>query len=388
MIAARLFLIALRNMRRQFWRTALISLMFAVAVFLSTILVAVPISMDRIAEDAAKGLRLITIAHNSYGLPARYCNQIRAMQHVVACAPEIEFNATYRDPRDHIMALGVTDDIFTVSGSNEYQVPPDIRKKLEADRRGASVGSVLMREYGWKLGQQITLRDADSKVTLTLIPMLELPTLLTARSLFFDRRLFDDAVKGTYGSNTQDFASFLAVKVDRRENMDQAIGEIDENFHNSEAETETTDESDALNSVITNVGDVRAIAFSLCGVVLVTVFLIAANSMAMMVRDRVTEVAVLRSMGFGRGHAVALLLIEASLIGMIGGLFGAGVAMSLFNRGISLGALTGDLGYMAVAPDTAFGAIVLAMCVSLLSAIIPVMRAVRIPPAIALRKVV
>ena len=388
MIAARLWLIALRNMRRQFWRTALISLMFAVAVFLSTILVAVPISMDRIAADAAKGLRLITIAHNSYGLPAKYCNQIKKMPHVVACAPEIEFNAIYRDPRDHIMALGVTEDIFTVSGTNEYQVPPDIRKKLEADRRGASVGRVLMREYGWKLGQPITLRDADSKVTLTLIPMLELPTLLTARSLFFNRQLFDDAIKDSYGSSSQDLASFLAVKVDRRENMDQAIAEIDETFHNSPAETETTDESDSLNSVITDVGDVRAIAFSLCSVILVTIFLIAANAMAMMVRDRITEVAVLRAVGFGRGHAVAMLLIEALLIGALGGLAGACVALLLFHRGISLGALTGDLGYMAVAPDIAIGAVFLAMCVSVLSAIVPVMRAVRIPPAIAIRKIV
>jgi hypothetical protein len=206
-IAARLCLIALRNMRREFWRTVLISLML-VAVFLSTILIAIPVSMDRIAADAAKGLRLITITHNSYRLPVKYCNQIKRMPHVVACAPEIEFNAIYRNPRDHIMALGVTEDIFAVSGSNEYQVPPDIRKRLEADRRGASVGSVLMREYGWKLGQQIVLRDANSKVSLRLIPMLELPTLLTGRALFFNRQLFDDAVKDTYGSNTQDLASF------------------------------------------------------------------------------------------------------------------------------------------------------------------------------------
>ena len=153
-----------------------------------------------------------------------------------------------------------------------------------------------MREEGWKLGQQIVLRDPDNdKLKLTLIPMLELPSLLTSRVLAFDRRVLDDAVKKAFGADITDRANFLSVKVDRAENMDQVIAEIDENFHNSEAETETTPESDALASVVTGIGDIKTIMYSLCIVVLLTVLCIAANSMAMMVRDRVTEVAVMRA---------------------------------------------------------------------------------------------
>ena len=388
-MVSKLFVVALRNMRRQLRRTILTALIFAVAVFLYTVLVAVPISMDRIAADAAKGLRLIVIAHNSYKLPAKYCNDIKKMPHVVACAPEIQFTAIFRDPRNYIMALGVTEDIFSVTGDNEFQVPTETRKKLFADRRSASVGSVLMREHGWKLGEPITLRDPfNQKMTLNLVPMLELPTLVTSRALFFNRKLFDEAVKNAYGADTQDRASFLAVKVDRPENMEQVIGEIDENFHNSEAETETTEESSALASVVTGIGDVKTIMYSLCIVVLLTVLLIAANSMAMMVRDRVTEVAVMRALGFERFHVVALLLVEASLIGLTGAIVGAGAALWFFHGGISLGALTGGLGYMAVAPDTAAWAIAVALGVSILSAALPVTQAAHIPPAIAFRKVV
>jgi len=268
-------------------------------------------------------------------------------------------------------------------------VPPEVRKKVFADRRGASVGSVLMREQGWKIGQQITLRAPDNpKMTLTLIPMLEVPTLLASRALFFNRKLFDESVKNAYGVDVQDRASFLAVKVDRAENMDQVIGEIDENFHNSEAETETTEETDALASVVTGIGDVKTIMYSLCIVVLVTVLLIAANSMAMMARDRISEVAVLRALGFGRVHVVALLLAEAAMIGLSGAIVGAGLALWFFHRGITLGALTGGLGYMTVAPDIAVWAVVAAFGVSILSAALPVTRAAHIAPAVALRKVV
>lgn len=381
--------LALRNMRRQLRRTILTALTFAVAVFLYTVLVAVPVSMDRIAADAAKGLRLITIAHNSYRLPAKYCNEIKKMPHVMACAPELQFTAIYRDPRDYITTLGVIEDIFSVSGDRDFQVSPETREKLFADRRSASVGTVLMREHGWKIGQQIVLRDpGNPKLTLTLVPKLELPSLLTARALFFDRRLFDEAVKDLFGVDTTDRASFLAVRVDRAENMDQVIGEIDENFHNSDAETETTEESDALASVVTGIGDIKTIMYSLCIVVLVTVLLIAANSMAMMVRDRVTEVAVMRALGFGRVHVVTLLLAEAAMIGLAGAAVGAGAALWMFHGGISLGTLTGGMGYMAVAPNTALLAVIIALGVSVVSAMLPVTRAANIPPAMAFRKVV
>ena len=381
--------LALRNMRRQPRRTILTALTFAIAVFLYTVLVAVPVSMDRIAADAAKGLRLITIAHNSYKLPAKDCNEIKKMAHVVACAPEVQFTTIYRDPRNFITTLGVTQDIFTISGDNEFQVSPETRRKMASDRRFCSVGTVLMREQGWKIGQQIILRDPDSeKLTITLIPMLELPSVLTSRALFFDRRVLDDAVKNAFGADISDRANFLAVKVDRAENMDQVTAEIDENFHNSEAETETTPESDALMSVVTGIGDIKTIMYSLCIVVLLTVLLIAANSMAMMVRDRVTEVAVMRALGFGRTHVVVLLLAEAAMIGLTGAIIGAGAALWRFHGGISLGELTGGLGYMAVAPDTAALAVIIALGVSILSAMLPVTRAANIPPAVAFRKVV
>jgi putative ABC transport system permease protein len=389
MMIPKLLHLALRNMRRQLRRTILTALTFAVAVFLYTVLVAVPVSMDRIAADAAKGLRLITIAHNSYRLPAKYCNEIRKMPHVVACAPEVQFTTIYRDPRDYITTFGVTENIFSVTGDNDFQASPEQRKVMSSDRRFCSVGTVLMHEQGWKIGQQILLRDPDNdKLKLTLIPMLELPSLLSARALLFDRRVLDDAVKNTFGADITDRANFLSVKVDRAKNMDQVIAEIDENFHNSEAETETTEESAALASVVTGIGDIKTIMYSLCLVVLITVLLIAANSMAMMVRDRVTEVAVMRALGFGRIHVVTLLLAEAGMIGLTGAIVGAVAALLAFHRGISLGTLTGGLGYMAVTPDTAALAVLVALAVSIFSAVLPVAQAAHIPPAMAFRKVV
>ncbi|HXN84735.1 MAG TPA: hypothetical protein VN867_01635, partial [Candidatus Binataceae bacterium] len=88
-MALRLIIIAIRNLRRQLRRTIFTALTFAVAVFIYTVLVAVPISMDYIADNASKGLRLIVTERNNHRLPAKYCGPIRTMPHVLGCAPEI-----------------------------------------------------------------------------------------------------------------------------------------------------------------------------------------------------------------------------------------------------------------------------------------------------------
>jgi putative ABC transport system permease protein len=388
-VALKLIEIALRNMRRQLRRTIFTALTFAVAVFIYTILVAIPVSMDRIADNASKGLRLIVTERNNNRLPARYCNDIKQMPHVLGCMPEVLWGGVYRDPRNVIITYGITSELATVTASSDYQAPPEINREFAADRRNVIVGTTLMHEQGWKLHEPITLRDPeDPKLTLTFIPILELPTEYLSRTFMFNRKLLDEAIKNLFGNDIAQYASFLVVRVDRAENMGLVASQIDENFHNSEAETETETESNAVAGVVTNIGDVKTIIYGVCLIILLTMLLIAANSMAMMVRDRTGEVAVMRALGFNRMHIMILLLIEAAAIGLIGATLGAAVALWRFSAGTSLGAITGMMGYMTVRPDTALAAVGVAVLVSLVSAAAPVIRAMQIAPAAAFRKVV
>ena len=388
-MAAKLLTIAFRNMRRQLRRTILTGLTFAIAVFIYTVLVAVPWSMDRIADNASKELRLVVTERNNGRLPARYCGPIRKLEHVMGCAPEIVWGAVYRDPKDPIIAYGINGDIQSITGSSDFQLSADQNELLQTDRRSALVGYMLMRENGWKIGQPLTLRNpSDSRLTLTFIPIVEFPTEYMARAFLFDRRMLDDAVKKVYGADIQDRASFIVVKVDRVENMGLVANEIDENFHNSDAETETTTESDSVANVVSAIGNIRTIIYSLCMVVMLTVLLIAANSMAMMVRDRISEVAVMRALGFTRAHIAILLFAEAALIGLCGSIVGAGLALWTFGHGIRLGEITGMLGYLQVRPETAAAGVASALLVSLASALGPVIRAMRVVPAMAFREIV
>ncbi len=384
----KLLTIAFRNMRRQRRRTILTALTFAVAVFIYTVLVAVPWSMDRIAYNASKGLRLVVTERNNNNLPARYCGPIKQLPHVLGCAPEILWAAVYRDPKVPIITYGVTSDITNVTASSDYAVPTDLAKKFLTDRRYALVGYALMREYGWKLGEPVTLHNpGDTRLSLTFIPLVEFPNEYLSHAFMFDRRMLDDAANKVYGANIADRASFLVVRVDQTENMGLVASEIDENFHNSDAETETSTESNSVSNVVTAIGNIRTVIYSLCIVVLLTVLLIAGNSMAMMVRDRIGEVAVMRALGFTRTHIAILLFSAAGLIGLIGAASGALVAFYYFGHGVRLGEITGMLGYIQVRPETVIAAIVVAVIVSLVSAIVPVMQATRVVPAMAFRQV-
>jgi putative ABC transport system permease protein len=246
-----------------------------------------------------------------------------------------------------------------------------------------------MHDHGWKIGHPFTLRNpSDQKMTLTFIPMVELSVDYQSKTFLFDRRQLDDAVKNAYGVDLQDRASFLLVKVDRAENMGLVTNMIDENFHNSESQTETVSESDAIANFATSIGDLRTIIYGLSVVVLLTVLLIAANSMAMMVRDRMGEVAIMRALGFTPSHIATLLLSEAVLIGTSGAMIGAIAALWCFRSGVTLAAVNEGLSYMEVRLPTAVAAVVVAFLVSLASAAFPAINAARTAPALAIRKVI
>jgi putative ABC transport system permease protein len=383
-MTVRLLIMALRNLRR----TILTALAFALAVFIYTLLIAVPLSMDRMAAEASKGLRLIVQPHNSYRLPTKYCQSIKRVPHVLGCAPEIVWAGIFRDPRDLIVTYGVTPDTSTIVSASDYVITPAKISEFNADRRNVFIGRLLMREHNWKVGQPLTLRSpSDPRLTLTFIPVLELPTSYLARAFFFNRQLLDDAVKGLYGVDIQARATLIAVRVDRAENLGAVADSIDESFHNGEFETDTLTESDTLANYVSAIGDVRTIIYALCLVVLMAVLLIAANSMTMLVRDRINEVAVMRALGFTRRPIAILLMSEAVLIAAAGAGIGAALALWYFGQGVTLGALTGSIGHIEVRDTTAAGAVMVALGVSILSAIIPVLHAVRIAPAMALREV-
>jgi putative ABC transport system permease protein len=385
----KLFKLIERNMRRNLRRTALTTLVIMMATFVFTVLVSVPASMDRIIKDASTTLRLIVNNRTApwYDLPARYCTEVREMPGCAACVAITGWPATYQNPRDSVFAAAVGPEIGEVFP--DYGLTAEVMTSMQHDRRAASVGRALMKKYGWKLGQQVTLHGADAfrRMDMTFILVSAIPSKHYPNSFIFRRDYFNEALKA-HGYPADDIAWQLIARADTPDHLAALATEIDDHFRNSPYETRSMTEKDALSNGLSAVGNIRAIIYSLCAVVILTVWLIAANSAAMMVRDRISEVAVMRALGFSPGQVANVLFGECALIGMFGGALGAGLALWMFAQGVSLGAALGGNGALFVMPAAAIEGLVTAIVVNLLSGLIPIIEAVRIPVALGFREVV
>jgi putative ABC transport system permease protein len=245
-----------------------------------------------------------------------------------------------------------------------------------------------MRKYGWKIGDTITLRSADSDhMEMTFVIVGKMASKRYPNT-FLIRRDYMMAARKAHGLPDEDIAWNIIVRATNADTMATLAKEIDEHFANSDAETRSMTESDALSSGLSAIGNIRAIVFALCLVVLLTVLLIAANSTVMMVREQISDVAVMRALGFSRSAVAFLLFGECAAIGLLGGIIGALPALWMFSGGITLGAALGGNGALWVTPAQALNALIAALVVSLISGIVPILEAVRISPALAFRKVV
>ncbi|MGO9454086.1 MAG: ABC transporter permease [Candidatus Binataceae bacterium] len=385
-----MFLLTLRNMSRRINRTLLTVTTVALASFIFVILVSVPATIDRIVADASRGLRLIVNAPNAYYLPVRYRDIIRKMPHVVGCVSEAEWHAIYQDPRDVIIAYGIEPDAGTVFDDPDYRISAEVARALASDRRAALVGTLLMKKHNWTLGKPVILVNPDRRMTLTFIPVGQIPSKHSPNSFVFRRELLEEAVKRIYGINLEGRASFLVVRVDSADNVPLVINEIDQTFHNSDVETRTMTESDSITNSISSVENIRGIIFVVCSAIILTMLLITANSMAMSVRDRIREIAILRTLGFGIRHVAVLILGEAAITGFFGGVLGVLPALFLFSAGTTLGtgpgSVVGGTGYMEVTAWSALQALGVAIAVSLASGLVPLLSAMHVPPALAVRK--
>ncbi|MDO8433591.1 MAG: ABC transporter permease [Candidatus Binatus sp.] len=382
-----LFKLVGRNLQRNPARSILTALTIALATFIFLVLASVPASMDKIVRDASATLRLIVLNRSLplYGLPARYCNDIREMPGCAACVAITGWPATYRDASAQILAVAEGLEIADVFP--DYDLGGEASRALQRERRGAFAGRILMARNGWRPGQQVTLRGVDrDHLALDFVILGEMPAKRYPNMFAFRRDYLEEA-RRAIGHPNPDLALNLVVRVNSPAQVDSLIKEIDRYFRNSDYETRTLTESDALAGGLSSVGDIRAIVLSLCAIVILTFFLIAANSTAMMVRERMNEVAVMRALGFSRSTISLMLFGECGAIGLAGGVIGGTTALYIFGAGLSL-RVTGDIGALWVTPSGAIAAIIIAVAISLISGLGPIWSAIRTPPAEAIGKVV
>ncbi|HZQ96442.1 MAG TPA: FtsX-like permease family protein [Candidatus Sulfotelmatobacter sp.] len=324
-----------RNRRRSM--LTMVSISFSLLLLTMMICIWRSFYIDQVAPEAARRLIIRDRVSLAFFLPAYYREKIRAVPGVNAVAPLTWFGGRYIDDRpQHFFAQIGTDPEEYLKVASDKIVPPDQVKEWQRDRAGALVDVTLANKYGWKIGDRITLQanifPTDLNLTIRAIYRRDPPQ----NALYFNAKYLEEAVPWFKGQ-----AGWYAAQIDSADHVAQVARQIDDMFHNSPLQTKSESEKAFQLGFVASLGNVKAFILSICGAVVFAIMLVSANTMAMSVRSRTREVALLKTLGFTRHRVLSIFVSESLALALAGGLLGVLAAIPIIaavtHRFIGLG---------------------------------------------------
>jgi putative ABC transport system permease protein len=363
---------AFRNKRRSI--LTVLSITFSLLLLTVMMTVWQTFYIDKGSAESAQ--RLVTRHRVSLtqSMPIFYREKIRAIPGVVAVAPNNWFGGQYIDSKpEHFFAQFGTDPDELFKIFTDFKIPPDQLAAWQRDRAGVVVDSSLAQKFGWKIGDRIVLNGTIYPVNLELTIRGAYTGPQPTQSVYFNQKYVEEAVSFANGR-----AGTFEILTDSPESVSRVAAAVDDTFRNSPEPTKTESEKAFQLSFINSIGNVKAFILSICFAVVFATLLVSATTMAMSIRERTREVAVLKTLGFTRQSILRLYLGEAVLVALIGGVVGCLFAVVLIS-GLSHAPGMGlFLSGMKVTPSILLLAIGVAGTVGLLSAIFPAYHAAKL----------
>jgi putative ABC transport system permease protein len=374
--------LVLPNLLRRKLRTGLTMGSFAVALFLFGILAVVRGAFQQ-GVDVAGADRLVVVNKVSIiqPLPLSYRDRMARIPGVTQVTFANWFGGVYQDERNFFPQFAIDRETYRQMFP-EFVIPDDQWQAFLVDRAGCIVGEALAERFQWKVGDRIPLKGT------------------------FFAGMWEFNIRGTYrGSRPQDdttqfwfrwdylderrpfgkgFVGWYTVRIANPDDAVRVIKTIDDGFANSPWETKTDTEKAFAASWVKQMGNIELLLLSVGGVVFFTLLLVTGNTMAIAVRERIRDLAVLKAVGFSDGFVLILILAETMMVAAVGG--GAGLALAkLFTlRGDPTGGL---LPFFYLPLNVIALGFALAIAMGLMAGILPALFAMRLRVIDALRKV-
>ncbi len=288
--------------------------------------------------------RLITVSKVSFtmALPKSLLPRIQALPGVAEVSYANWFGGIYQDPKNFFPNEAVAPNFLDLYP--EWTLPDEQRKAFKETRSGAVVGASLARKFNWKLGDRIPLqatifpqKDGSNTWTFELVGIFHArdPKLENQENvLFFNWDHFNEATQFGGGSTV----GWYAIKLADRKQGDAVARAVDALSADSDHETKTQSEQAFTTALVSQFADIGLIVGAIMGAVFFTLVLLTGNTMAQAVRERVPELAILKTIGFSSRSILGLVLAEAVLLLLLGG--AAGMALA----GVVVGVVRAKLG--------------------------------------------
>ncbi|MFZ2234865.1 MAG: FtsX-like permease family protein [Dokdonella sp.] len=314
------------------------------------------------------------------GLPMNLASRIEAVPGVKVVTWSNWFGGYYQDPKNRMVNMAIGDNFFEVFP--ELILSPEQRKAFDDTRTGAIVGEAMAKRFNWKIGDKIPIAGSiytdkatgETSWSFDLVGIFRIADEKRRggeQQLFFHWKYFDEA--NTFGTHD---AGWYTFKLAEGAKPDEVARAIDAISANSDHETKTQTEAAFAQSFVKQVGDIGLIVSAIMVAVFFTLLLLTGNTMAQAVRERTSELATLKTIGFSDRSVLGLVFGEAVLLILFGGLLGMGLAAVLM-PGISK-STGGALPLPGIAASTWMIGIAAMVLIGFLVGVLPALRAMRL----------
>jgi putative ABC transport system permease protein len=366
---------------RKKTRTILTLLSVVVAFLLFGLLQAVRLAFES-GASTADATRLLTIARYSIiePLPMSYLRQIEQIPGVTAVAEADWFGAKYQNESNAFPVIAVEPARY-LDMYSEFTVPPAERAAFEATRTGALAGKRLIERFGWTIGQKLPISsqiypktDGSMDWEFDLVGTIDAEDPAVRGNtdmVLINGTYFDEARRSNKGNT-----GWYTIRIADAQRAHAISMQIDKRFANSPYETRTQPEKEFALGFAKQIGDIGALVTRILLAVFFTILILTGNTMAQSIRERIPELAVLKTLGFSDGKVTALVLAEALLLMLVGcalGLVAAAALMPVLN-----GSTGGRFPPLFVGASTLIIGTSIAFAVALAIGVPPALRARRL----------
>jgi putative ABC transport system permease protein len=327
------------NLKRRKLRTLLTMLSIFVAFLLYGLLCAVKEAFTSGVTMA--GADRLVVRHKVsliMSVPASYGPRMEKIPGVASYVHFTWFNGIYKnEPKNFFGSFPVSDFDKMLEIYPEYTMPEDQKEVFRKTRTAAIIGRSLAtrKEFGWKIGDHVSLaspiwqRKGDAPWEFEVVGILDAAKKNADTSGFYFRYDYFDEAR----ARGEGLVTWYIVRVSDPEHAVDVAKAIDKEFENSPYETKAEPEGAFMQGFAQQMGDIGKILIFILSAVFFTILLVAGNTMAQSVRERIEEIGVLKALGFTNQTALMLVLAESLLLACLGGLAGLGLAWLIAARG-------------------------------------------------------
>lgn len=378
-----------RNVMRNKLRSLLTILSVAFSLALMTMLYGFLSVQDVVQREAQKYDRIVVLNKMGFAapLPIAHMEKIKKMDGVVTATPFSWFGGNFEDRRADFAQFSVDPNTFFEVNS-EVAIPEDQLAAFKEKNNACVVDQLLAESKDWKIGDRLPLQGTIYQVDLDLeiVGIYKGPS--NSGSVYFNWYYLDELLQSAESFSGN--AGSIQVKCKVSSEVPVMCEDIDAKFANSENPTKTRTEAAFSKMFADMAGDLQTFIRYISLAVMFALTLVTATAMAMSMRERTTEVAVLKAIGFSKNRVLSMVLGESFLIACIGGVLGiaAGLGILQLASGVPMAAMMFPFPISQMLGPWILGLLGVAGAIGLVSGVVPALQAARLSVVDGLRRVV